>query len=189
MTMVQLPGLNTPQFEHCLARVPNQPQPVPPIYEPEVAACAVHWAAHSKRRGHYVGIPTAYTIWGNKIAPWLAEWYLARTGFDSQQVPGEPLGPDRPANLFQPIPGDSGAHAASTPRRPTGACRPGLPSTAARWERPRSPESAPFSLALSACGASGAPGLGNRLGLRRPAEAARPEAETPKRRDERRDQE
>jgi NAD(P)-dependent dehydrogenase (short-subunit alcohol dehydrogenase family) len=110
MTMVHLPGLNTPQFDHCLAKTPNQPMPVPPIYQPEVAAKAVHWAAHARRREHYVGVPTIYTIWGNKLAPWFAEWYLARTGFDSQQVPDEPLDPDRRANLFEPVPGDAGAH-------------------------------------------------------------------------------
>jgi NAD(P)-dependent dehydrogenase (short-subunit alcohol dehydrogenase family) len=110
MTMVHLPGLNTPQFDHCLARTPNQPMPVPPIYQPEVAGRAVHWAAHARRREHYVGVPTVYTIWGNKLAPWFAEWYLSRTGFDSQQVPHDPLDPDRPANLFEPVAGDPGAH-------------------------------------------------------------------------------
>jgi NAD(P)-dependent dehydrogenase (short-subunit alcohol dehydrogenase family) len=110
MTMVHLPGLNTPQFEHCLARTPNHPMPVPPIYQPEVAARAVHWAAHARRREHYVGVPTVYTIWGNKLAPWFAEWYLARTGFKSQQIPGDPLDPDRPVNLYEPLPEDEGAH-------------------------------------------------------------------------------
>jgi NAD(P)-dependent dehydrogenase (short-subunit alcohol dehydrogenase family) len=110
MTMVHLPGLNTPQFDHCLAKTPNRPMPVPPIYQPEVAARAVHWAAHAKRREHFVGIPTVYTIWGNKLAPWFAEWYLARTGFSAQQVPGAPLDPDRPVNLYDPIPRDEGAH-------------------------------------------------------------------------------
>jgi NAD(P)-dependent dehydrogenase (short-subunit alcohol dehydrogenase family) len=110
MTMVQLPGLNTPQFDHCLAKTPNQPMPVPPVYQPEVAARAVHWAAHARRRELYVGVPTVYTIWGNKLAPWLAEWYLAKTAFDSQQQPGKPLDPDRPSNLFAPVDGDPGAH-------------------------------------------------------------------------------
>ena len=110
MTMVHLPGLNTPQFEHCLAKTPNHPMPVPPIYQPEVAARAVHWAAHSCRREHYVGVPTLYTIWGNKLAPWFAEWYLSRTGFESQQIPDEPLDPDRPVNLYEPLSEDEGAH-------------------------------------------------------------------------------
>ena len=110
MTMVQLPALNTPQFEHCLAKTPGHPMPVPPIYQPEVAARAVYTAAHSRQREHFVGVPTVYTIWGNKLAPWLAEWYLARTGYDSQQMPDVPLDRDRPANLFEPVPGDPGAH-------------------------------------------------------------------------------
>jgi len=83
---------------------------VPPIYQPEVAARAVYWAAHSRRREHYVGVPTVYTIWGNKLAPWFAEWYLSRTGFDAQQIPDEPLDPDRPVNLYEPLPEDEGAH-------------------------------------------------------------------------------
>jgi hypothetical protein len=108
--MVQLPGLNTPQFDHCLSRMPEQPQPVPPVYQPEVAARAVYWAAHARRRELYVGISTVYTILGNKLAPWFAERYLARTGFQSQQERGVPADADRPANLFEPAPGDPGAH-------------------------------------------------------------------------------
>jgi NAD(P)-dependent dehydrogenase (short-subunit alcohol dehydrogenase family) len=110
MTMVQLPGLNTPQFDHCRAKTEKHPMPVPPIYEPEVAARAVYWAAHAKRRELYVGVPTLYTIWGNKLAPWFAEWYLAKTAYGSQQMPDKPLDPDRPDNLFEPVPGDPGAH-------------------------------------------------------------------------------
>ena len=109
LTMVQLPGLNTPQFEHCRTKMPNQPQPVPPVYQPEVAARAVHWAAHHRRREVYVGVPAVYTILGNKIAPWLAERYLARTAVDSQQT-DEPVRADRRDNLFQPVPRDDGAH-------------------------------------------------------------------------------
>jgi hypothetical protein len=55
-------------------------------------------------------VPTVYTIWGNKLAPWFAEWYLARTGFEAQQIPDEPLDPDRPVNLFEPLSQDEGAH-------------------------------------------------------------------------------
>jgi len=110
LTMVQLPGLNTPQFEHGRAKMPNKPQPVPPVYEPEVAARAVYWAAHHRRREIYVGIPTLYTILGNKIAPWFADWYLARTAVSGQQT-DEPLNGDRrPDNLFEPVPRDEGAH-------------------------------------------------------------------------------
>ena len=109
LSMVQLPGLNTPQFDHCLAKTPNHPQPVPPIFQPEVAARAVYWAAQHDRRELYVGFPTVKTIWGNKLAPWLAEWYLARTGYGSQQTK-QPLDPDRPVNLWEPLDEDEGAH-------------------------------------------------------------------------------
>jgi hypothetical protein len=78
--------MNTTQFSWVRLHVPNEPQPVPPIYQPEVAADAVHWAAHHKRRELWVGLPTVYTILGNRIAPWLAEAYLAKTGFKGQQT-------------------------------------------------------------------------------------------------------
>ena len=111
LTMVQLPGLNTPQFDHCRSKMPKHPMPVPPIYEPEVAADAVHWAAHHRRRELYVGVPAVYTILGNKVAPWLAERYLALTAVKSQQMQDEPPNPlNREGNLFQPDPGDPGAH-------------------------------------------------------------------------------
>jgi short-subunit dehydrogenase len=111
LTMVQLPGLNTPQFNHCLSRMPRHPMPVPPIFEPEVAARSVYWAAHHRRREVYVGFPTVYTIVGNKLAPWLAERYLARTAVDGQQT-DQPVDRDRPANLFEALDAehDEGAH-------------------------------------------------------------------------------
>jgi NAD(P)-dependent dehydrogenase (short-subunit alcohol dehydrogenase family) len=109
LTMVQLPGLNTPQFEHCESKMPNQPMPMPPVYQPEVAARAVAWAADHRRREVYVGLPSVYTILGNRLAPWLLERYLAKTAYDSQQVNGEPVG-ERPSNLFAPMDGDPGAH-------------------------------------------------------------------------------
>jgi short-subunit dehydrogenase len=111
LTMVQLPGLNTPQFDHCLSRMPRHPMPVPPIFQPEVAARAVYWAAHHRRREVYVGLPTVYTIIGNKVAPWFAERYLARTAVDGQQTPDRFDG-QRAANLFEPIDDDhdEGAH-------------------------------------------------------------------------------
>jgi NAD(P)-dependent dehydrogenase (short-subunit alcohol dehydrogenase family) len=109
VTMVQLPGVNTPQFEHCRDKLPKVSQPVPPVYQPEVAADAVHWAAHHRRREVYVGVPAVYTIWGNKVAPWLAERYLARTAVGSQQT-SQPVPAGRPDNLFDPAPGDPGAH-------------------------------------------------------------------------------
>ncbi len=111
VTMVQLPGLNTPQFNHCLSKMPRHPMPVPPIFEPEVAARAIHWAAHHRRRELYVGFPTLYTIIGNKVAPWLAERYLARTAIDGQQT-DQPVARDRPSNLYEPLDSDhdEGAH-------------------------------------------------------------------------------
>ena len=110
-TMVQLPGMNTPQFDHCLSKMPRHPMPVPPIYEPEVAARAVYWAAHRTRREYYVGFPTVYTIIGNKLAPWLAERYLAKTAVDGQQT-DEPFDGTAEANLFAPTDDDrdEGAH-------------------------------------------------------------------------------
>ena len=87
VTMVQLPGLNTPQFDHCLSKMPRHPMPVPPIFQPEIAARSVYWAAHHRRREIYVGIPTVYTIVGNKLSPSLAERYLAA---HSRRRPADP---------------------------------------------------------------------------------------------------
>lgn len=109
LTTVQLPGVNTPQFEHARDKFPTVSQPVPPFYEPEVAAKAIHWAAHHRRREVYVGVPTVYTIWGNHLAPWLAERYLAATAVTGQRSE-TPKRPDRRDNLFSPPPGDAGAH-------------------------------------------------------------------------------
>ena len=109
LTMVQLPAMNTPQFTWCRSKMPNHPQPVPPIYQPEVAAERIVWASHHNRREVFVGAPTVITIEANKVVPALADYYLARTGFDSQQTQ-EPLAKDRPDNLFEPVPGDFGAH-------------------------------------------------------------------------------
>ena len=110
VTMVQLPGLNTPQFDHCRSRMPNHPQPVPPIFQPEVAAGAIVWAAHHRRREVYVGTSSVLTILGNKVAPWLVARYLARTGYDSQQTSEPVKGSFRPGNLFEMPEGDHGAH-------------------------------------------------------------------------------
>lgn len=109
ITMVQLPGLNTPQFDHCKSKMPFKPQPVPPIYQPEIAADAIHWAAHNKRREVYVGTSAAITIIGNKLLPWLGDIYLARTAYSGQQTDNR-TSEDRPSNLFEPVAGDSGAH-------------------------------------------------------------------------------
>src|SRR3954469_23502770 len=109
LSMVQLPGVNTPQFEHGRSKMPKVPQPMPPYYAPEVAADTVHWSAHHRRRELYVGFPTVKTIVGNKLAPWLAERVLAKQGFKGQQS-DKPADPDRKDNLVSPAPGDPGAH-------------------------------------------------------------------------------
>lgn len=110
-TMVQLPAVNTPQFDWVLSRLPKKSQPVPPIYQPEVMARAIVHASEHKRREWWVGSAAAATIFGNQIAPGLADRYLGRTGFDSQQT-NEPTPPDQPANLWEPADRDTdfGAH-------------------------------------------------------------------------------
>ncbi|HKH14708.1 MAG TPA: SDR family oxidoreductase [Solirubrobacterales bacterium] len=107
MTMVQLPALNTPQFEIGRAKVDRHPQPMPPIYQPEVAANAIVWASEHRRREIYVGGPTVKTIWGNKLLPALGDVYLARNGFGAQ-LTDERLAEERNGNLFAPVPGDHG---------------------------------------------------------------------------------
>ncbi len=109
VTMVQMPAMNTPQFEWVKSRLPNKPLPVPPIFEPEVGAEAVHFVAHNERREMYVGWPTVEAIVGNKLVPGYADRYLARHGYESQQT-DEPDDPNRPNNLWEPVAGDHGAH-------------------------------------------------------------------------------
>lgn len=109
VTMVQLPALNTPQFDWTRTRMPRKAQPVPPIFQPEVAAEAIMWAADHRHREVWVGWPTVKAVVGDKIAPGLLDRYLARVGYESQQT-DEPVAPDRPDNLFAPVPGDHGAH-------------------------------------------------------------------------------
>jgi hypothetical protein len=109
ISMVQLPAMNTPQFEWVKSRLPRHPQPVPPIFQPEIAAEAIVWSASSRRREISVGGPTFGAIWANKIASGLLDRYLGWTGYDSQQT-DEPVDPDRRDNLWEPVPGDHGAH-------------------------------------------------------------------------------
>jgi NAD(P)-dependent dehydrogenase (short-subunit alcohol dehydrogenase family) len=114
ITIVQMPAVNTPQFSWVLSRLPRHPQPVPPIYQPEVAAQGVVFAAdHPERKEHWVGASTVGTIMAQKFAAPALDRYLARTGYDSQQTK-EPTDPDQPSNLWQPVdraPGtDQGAH-------------------------------------------------------------------------------
>ena len=118
VTMVQVPAMNTPQFSWVKSRLPRKPQPVPPIYQPEIGAEAVLFAAHNDRREMYVGYPTVGVIVGNKIAPGLADWYLAKNGYDGQQT-NEPVEPDRRDNLWEPVPGDHGAHGSFDDRAST----------------------------------------------------------------------
>lgn len=115
ITAVHLPALNTPQFVWCRTRLPNHPQPVPPIFQPEVAADAILFAAEHHRREVWVGAPTYKVILGNKLVPGLADRYLARTGYDSQQT-DEPVEDDRPDNLFEPVSGDHGPRGPFTER-------------------------------------------------------------------------
>lgn len=111
ITMVQLPALNTPQFEWVRSKLSKKAQPVPPIYQPEVAADAIYWAAHHDRREVWAGYPTVQAIAGNKMLPGLGDRYLAKKGYQSQQRDA-PADPDRPDNLFEPVPGDFGTHGA-----------------------------------------------------------------------------
>jgi NAD(P)-dependent dehydrogenase (short-subunit alcohol dehydrogenase family) len=111
VTMVQLPAMNTPQFDWVKSRLRGRAQPVPPIYEPEVAADAIVWASQHDRREIYVGLATEVAVVGNKLLPGVGDWYLARTGYESQQTT-EPEDPHRPDNLWDPVDADRdfGAH-------------------------------------------------------------------------------
>ena len=135
VTVAQMPAVNTPQFSWVRSRLPRHPQPVPPIYQPEVAARGVLFAAdHPRRRQYWVGATTAATVMANKFVPALLDRYLARTGYDSQQT-GEPVDSRRPDNLDQPLDGpggqDHGAHGVFDARS--------HPRSAQLWldERPR----------------------------------------------------
>ncbi|WP_438002294.1 SDR family oxidoreductase [Sorangium sp. So ce185] len=107
--MVHLPGMNTPQFLWSKSRLPYKPQPVPPIFQPEVAADALYWAAHHDRRDIKVGSPTVKAIWGNRVIPGLLDHWLAKVGY-TRQMTDEPVNPDRLDNLWAPVPWDFGAH-------------------------------------------------------------------------------
>jgi NAD(P)-dependent dehydrogenase (short-subunit alcohol dehydrogenase family) len=115
ITTVHLPALNTTQFGLVRTRMPRTPRPVAPVFQPEVAARAIVWASeHPQRREHWVAGSTVMTILGSRLAPgWVGDRYLAKTGFDSQQT-GEPADEHRRATdyLFEPVPGDHGAHGA-----------------------------------------------------------------------------
>jgi short-subunit dehydrogenase len=110
VALVQLPGLNTPQFNWVRTRLHKHPQPVPPIYQPEVAARAIAHAAEHPRREIWVGFPTVYTILGEKFASGLMDIYLGRTNEQAQQTPDAIEPQARVDNLHEPPPGDPGAH-------------------------------------------------------------------------------
>jgi NAD(P)-dependent dehydrogenase (short-subunit alcohol dehydrogenase family) len=158
ITVVQMPAVNTPQFSWVRSRLPRHPQPVPPIYQPEVAARAVVTAAaHPRRREYWVGASTVATITANRVAPGLLDRYLARTGYQSQQTADRP--PERgPGNLWQPLdaPGeaDHGAHGAFDDRA--------HPRSAQLWLARH-----PRGLAGAAAGAAAAAGVGLTALLRR----------------------
>ncbi|HEY7354451.1 MAG TPA: SDR family oxidoreductase [Terriglobales bacterium] len=107
--MVQMPALNTTQFGWVKSRLPHKAQPVPPIFQPEVGARAVYWAAHHRRRELFVGSSTVAAIVGQKFIPGLLDEYLGRTGYRSQQHDGR-QDPNAPNNLWESVPGDFGAH-------------------------------------------------------------------------------
>ncbi len=109
LTMVHLPAINTPQFDWALDKMDRKPQPVPPIFQPEVPARAIYYAAFHPRREYWLGWPTIKAIMANKIAPGLIDHYLARYGY-SGQLTDETKPADAAANLFAPVPGDYGAH-------------------------------------------------------------------------------
>jgi NAD(P)-dependent dehydrogenase (short-subunit alcohol dehydrogenase family) len=109
ITMVQLSAFNTPQFQWGRARLPRRPQPVPPIFQPEVAAKGIHWAAHHRRRELNVGFPAVKAILGNKLFPRLADRALVKLGY-AGQMGRLPLPADRPDNLYEAVPEDYGTH-------------------------------------------------------------------------------
>jgi NAD(P)-dependent dehydrogenase (short-subunit alcohol dehydrogenase family) len=109
VTMVHLPATNTPQHSWAKNRMDFRPQPVPPIYQPEVCARAIHYAAHHYRRDWNVGFITDVVTAGNAILPGVGDWYLGKTGYESQ-LTDEREEPDRPDNLYEPLPGDWGTH-------------------------------------------------------------------------------
>jgi hypothetical protein len=109
VTMVQLPGLNTPQFDHCRSKMPNHPMPVPPIYQPEPFADAVLHCCEHPIRELPVGWGAQKLLWGQKLAPRLGDHVLRRSGWESQAT-DEPKPADAPDNLWRTLPGDPGAH-------------------------------------------------------------------------------
>jgi NAD(P)-dependent dehydrogenase (short-subunit alcohol dehydrogenase family) len=107
ITAIHMPAMNTTQFDWVKNRMPNDTQPVPPIFEPELTAEVVVAAgfATNPRREYWVGAPTVAAIIGQKLFPGLLDVYLGKTGYKSQQIPDEPKDPDAPNNLYNFVPG------------------------------------------------------------------------------------
>ena len=146
VTVVQMPAVNTPQFSWVRSRLPNHPQPVPPIYQPEVAARGVVYAAgHPRRKQYWVGASTAATILANRVAPALLDRYLARTGYGSQQTNSPPTPGSRTTCRTRSTgsTGTTTARTASSTAGPTTAARscgcPSTPGFAGRRPRRHSP--------------------------------------------------
>lgn len=115
LTMVNLPAVNTPQFDWVLSKLPNRAQPVPPIFQPELIAESIVWAAYNYRRSWNIGWPTTKAVVGNNFFPEYADEYLAKNGYEDQQT-DQPEDPDRRHNLWDPLPGDHGARGRFTDR-------------------------------------------------------------------------
>ena len=109
ITMVDLPAINTPQFDWSLNKMGVKAKPVAPIFQPEVAGRAIHFAAFNPRRQIWLGLPTVQAILANRVAPGLLDRYLAKAGYEGQ-LTDTPLAPNAPANLFEPVPGSYAAH-------------------------------------------------------------------------------
>jgi NAD(P)-dependent dehydrogenase (short-subunit alcohol dehydrogenase family) len=152
VTMVQMPGVNTPQFDWIRAKLPGQPRPVGKVYQPEVAGRAIYAAAHDTRKEMLVGLPTVEAVWGNKVASSLLDDYLAATGIKAQQRP-ERVQPDRKDNLFEPVAGDHGAHGSFDSEA--------VDSSAELWVTEHKKE-----LGLAALGAAAVAGVGFMLASR-----------------------
>ncbi|WP_346797345.1 SDR family oxidoreductase [Halomonas sp. Bachu 37] len=114
VTLVEMPALNTPQFDWCKSYMPHRARPMSPVFQPEVGARAIVWAARHRRRELYVGASSALTVWGNKLAPALMDRFLAKTAVSGQQTP-EPRDPEAPDNLWQSVKGDMGARGRFNP--------------------------------------------------------------------------
>jgi hypothetical protein len=109
ITIVEMPAVNTPQFEWCATTLNQHPKPMGTVFQPEVAARAVVWAAHVRRREVMVGMPSRMAVWGEKFIPGLLDRFLARTAVSGQKL-SEPISESRPANLWEPVPGNFAAH-------------------------------------------------------------------------------